>query len=255
MKTSDRLFQAYRACYQQAFIPIFTEDGRDPKMLVEACVAAGMNVVEYTQRRRDAPQMIPWILENYPQLYVLAGSTIDDDCLVRKGRARFPQLLTLQELAELGVDGFVSMIGWNLESIRRYASTHMVMPTAMTVGEAFTQLSAGAHFLKLQGTDLGLAKRCRQAAAFEMCPIMITGGMNLEQIPAGIAAGGVLIGSGFDLTIADAPAGVTAKEVAEVMKAYVSATQTARAAQFPGIAGPEASPQDWLASLPHHHPF
>jgi len=64
----SRLFDAYRAFHEQGFIPIFTEDGFDSRMLIDACVAAGLKGIEYTLRKRDADTMIPeqW-LDSLPQ--------------------------------------------------------------------------------------------------------------------------------------------------------------------------------------------
>ena len=89
------------------------DDHFDSKTLVKACVAAGCAGIEYTLRRRDAHVMVPWIREHYPELFLLVGSTIDDDRIVTQMKKRHPQLLTLAEIDALGLDGFVSMIGWS----------------------------------------------------------------------------------------------------------------------------------------------
>ena len=167
MSNQQTVFEAYRAFHDQGFTPIFTEDGFDSKLLVEGCVAAGLTSIEYTLRRRDAAQMIPWIRQHYPELRVFAGSTLDDDCLVHLAKPKHPQLRTLDELADMGVAGFISATGWRMENIRRYSETHVVAPTAMTITEAMQQLGAGAHFIKMQGSDLGLVSRCRQANTFD----------------------------------------------------------------------------------------
>ena len=39
----SRLFEAYRAIHEQAFMPIFTENGTDSRQLVEACVDEGIS--------------------------------------------------------------------------------------------------------------------------------------------------------------------------------------------------------------------
>ena len=83
------------------------------------------------------------------------------------------------------------MTGWSEESIRRYRRNRLVIPSAFTVNEAFFQIKAGAHLANLLGPDLGLVARCRMPAAFGYCPIMVTGGMTPEPIPAAIEAGAV----------------------------------------------------------------
>ena len=86
-------------------MPIFVNNGFDSKMLVEAGIEAGCRAIEYTLRRGDAHRMIPWIRENYPDLYLLVGSTLEDARIVRKMREKHPQLLTVEELARYSVDG------------------------------------------------------------------------------------------------------------------------------------------------------
>ncbi|MCL5103191.1 MAG: bifunctional 4-hydroxy-2-oxoglutarate aldolase/2-dehydro-3-deoxy-phosphogluconate aldolase [Armatimonadetes bacterium] len=251
----SRLFDAYRAFHEQGFIPIFVGSGLDSKMLVEACIKAGMKGIEYTLRRPDAHEMIPWIRENYPDLFLLAGSTLDDDNILARAKKKYPQLLTIAELDAMGVDGFVSMIGWSLESIKKYSSTRIIAPTAMTVTEAFQQMGAGAHLVKMLGSDIPLIKRCRADAAFGYCPILVTGGQTPERIPETIAAGAVLVGSGFDLILNGMSPNVSCEEVANVLRMHLDVTNEARAKYWPDMAGVGSDREAWLNSLPHYHPF
>lgn len=264
MKTQDtrghallrpRVLGAYRAFHEQGFVPIFTDDGLDSKMLVEAAVEAGCRVLEYTLRRRDADRMIPWIRENFPDVYLLAGSTLDDDAIVEKQRRLFPQLRTVAELAEMGVDGFVSMIGWREEKIRAYAPAHLVIPCAMTLTEAFQAMGAGAHFVKLNGPDLSLVKTCRAEATHGFCPVFVTGGIFRERIPETFAAGAIAVGTGVDLLLKNETNGVSQARVVETLKSYLEVTRSARQKAWPMLAGPEADEKRWLESLPHYHPF
>jgi len=252
----SRLFETYRAAHEQGFIPIFVDDDSDSKMLLDACLEAGMKVIEYTLRRRDAHRMIPWIRENYPDLYLLAGSTLDSEQIVRRMRRKHPQLLTIAELDAMGVDGFVSMIGWSEASIRRYSSRRVVIPTAATVNEAFFQVDAGAHFVKLAGPGLDLVRRCRMAAAFDYCPIMLTGGITASRIPAAVAAGAVLVAAGFDVIAPEAGSGSGSAEIARSLRRYLDVTRTVREKTWPEmVRNIGAARQDWLDSLPHYHPF
>ena len=252
----SRLFDAYRAVHEQAFMPIFVADDFDSKMLVESCIEAGCTGIEYTLRRRDAHKMIPWIRETYPDLYLLVGSTLDDDRILEKQRRKHPQLVPISELDAMGVDGFVSMIGWHEESIREYCNRRLIMPTAMTVNEAFFQIGAGAHFAKLFGGDLAFVKRCRGAAAFGYCPIIVTGGVTTERMDEVMGAGAVLAATGFDLTLKGESADVDPKHVIEVTRAYLDAAQAAQRKAFPDLAAAAgAEPEAWLDALPHFHPF
>lgn len=255
-KPKGRLFNAYRCMHEQGFVPIFVENGPDPKMLIEACIQADIRCIEYTLRCPDADKMIPWIRQNYPDLYLLVGSTLDNDDIIRKAKVRHPQLLTLSELAEMGVDGFVSMVGWKLENIEKYSSTHIVCPCAETVREAFLQLGAGSHFIKVLGPSLEFVKNCRKGPTFGACPIMITSGMNLEKIDAAVAAGAVIIGTGFDLLLNNQFSNISCRQVTDILKQYCQTVKESRAKYFPEMG--EAIGRDaetWLNSLPHIHPF
>lgn len=252
----NRLFETYRAVHEQAFIPLFVRDDRDSHLLIEACVEAGCRVIEYTQRRSDAHTMIPWIRRRFPQLHILVGSTLDDDGIVRQARRRHPQLRTLPELADMGVDGFVSLVGWKPESIQKYAAGHLVIPAAMTVNEAYQQFAAGAHFIKLFGPDVNLARLCRNPATFEFCPVFITGGMTPERIPDAVAAGVVAVGSGFDLMLRDMTGPDSAANIAEVIRHYIEVTRAAKHKTWPSLAAAEGQDRRvWLDALPHNHPF
>jgi 2-keto-3-deoxy-6-phosphogluconate aldolase len=251
-KKSGRLFDAYRAVHQQGFLPIFTQTDHDSRVLVEACVAAGCRAIEYTLRRRDADRMIPWIRKNYPDLTLLVGSTLDDDAILKKVKPKNPQLRTIAELADMGVHGFVSMIGWREENIRKYAPTHLVLPCAMTLTEAFRQVGAGAQFIKINGPELGVVRTCRAAATFEFCPIFVTGGMVGGNITAAIEAGAVLVGAGFDLMLKGGGP-LTVASAADALKREMETVRIAREKVFPALA--KAGEQSWSDSLPHVHPF
>jgi len=252
----SRFFEAYRAFHEQGFIPIFVRDEFDSKAELEACLEAGCKGVEYTLRRSDVREMIPWIRKNHPEVYLLVGSTIEDERIVRQMRRRHPQLMTIEEAADLGVDGFVSMLGWRLETIHRYAATHIVIPTATTTRDAVLQVGAGASFVKVLGPELDVVKRLRAPAAFDYCPIMVTGGMTPERIALAIEAGAAVAGAGFDVLLKGKDAHASASEMAEAVRRSLQAVRDAREKHFPElVAAVGADRRTWLDALPHYHPF
>ena len=251
-----KLLEIYRAVHEQAFIPIFVDDDFDSRLLLDACVAAGTRCIEYTLRRRDANQMIPWIRENYPDLILLVGSTIDDDSIIAKQRRHHPQLVTISELDAMDVHGFVSMLGWHEENIREFSQRRIIVPTAMTSNEAFFQVGAGAHFVKLLGNDMDLVRLCRAAPTFEYCPIFVTGGVTENRISEVITAGAVLTASGFDVILKGQSENVTAPRISAILERYIAAAKKAREEYWPQlqqVGG--AADQAWLDALPHYHPF
>jgi 2-keto-3-deoxy-6-phosphogluconate aldolase len=252
----DRLHSVYRRIYEQGFLPIFTQNDYDSKALVEACVLAGCRGIEYTLRRRDAHIMIPWIREHYPDLCLLIGSTLDSESLVQQARTRHPQLLTMKELGSIGVDGFVSMVGFRPETLNRYSSTHLMIAPVSTMYEAYCAIEAGAHFVKVAGTQLELVKYLRGDATFGFCPIMVTGGMTMDRIPTAVEAGAVLIGSGFELLLQGLPVDSSARQAANALAPFLDATHKARDKKWPALAkARDGDFNTWLAALPHHHPF
>ena len=253
----SELLKHYRRVHEQGFMPIFVEDGRNAKIEVEACVAAGMKAIEFTLRHHDSHKMIPWIRKNYPELTLLIGSTIADDKIVNQlRRGNSPQLLTIAELADLDVHGFVSLLCWPEEMIEKYCKTHLVFPCAATHTEAFMQIRAGAHMAKVIGRNLDVLKMCRLGASHNYCPVFVTGGQNRQQIPETIAAGAICVAAGFDDSIKDMGQEIQAGEVAKRMSDYLEVTRRARAATFPEYTAKINAPdREWLDSLPHYHPF
>ena len=251
-----RIHQAYRAIHQQSFIPIFTEDGLDPHLLLEACLLAGCKGIEYTLRRRDADRMIPWIREQYPDLYLLVGSTLDNDGMIHQARQRYPQLMTLTEMAELGVDGFVTMVGFHEETIHRFGPKHLLYSSVMTLPEAYRAVAAGVHFCKMFGPGADLVKLCRGAGGFGFCPVMVTGGVTLDRVTPLITAGAVVLGSGFELILRGQSDIGSPKVIASILRQYIETAQEAQQLSWPVLAENMSADMDtWLSILPHHHPF
>jgi 2-keto-3-deoxy-6-phosphogluconate aldolase len=251
------VFDVYRTMHTQGFVPIFVEDDRDTRILVEGCVEAGLKVIEYTLRRPDCRESIPWILKEFPDLYAVVGSTIDHDGMVRNLRRRYPQLMTLQEIADLGAHGFVSLVAWTEASIRKWSPTHIVCPQAQNMNEAFLHVAAGAHFSKMLGPELDTVKRARSAPTFDFCPVIATGGLTRDRIPETIAAGAVMVAGGFDILLKDLDSSrLTVEQVRDVLSQCLEVTQTARDQAYPELMkNRSADRETWLASLPHYHPF
>jgi 2-keto-3-deoxy-6-phosphogluconate aldolase len=252
----SRVFDVYRALHEQAFLPIFCENTYNSKAEVEACAALGLKVIEYTLRCEDAREMIPWIRSNYPDLHVLVGSTLDDDKIVAAMRRRHPQLMTLDEIADLDVHGFVSRVGWRRETIERFSPTHLVVPAAMTVTEALLQTSWGSHFQKMDSQDSELLRRSRVESTFEFCPIVASGDLTLQRVPEVFHLGSMVAGCALDVALMGADTQITAEEITSILRTYWGASRRARAQHYPRLADTQHLPADeWLKILPHYHPF
>jgi len=255
MKTPS-LIAAYRAFHSQAFTPILVDDGRDARTEIAACAAGGLNVVEISIRRADVRDIIPWTRSNYPDMFIVGASTIDDDRIVYNMRRRHPHLPTVDELADLGVHGFASVMGWSRESVERFAPSHLVIPSAMTPNEALDQTRWGAHFQKFHGSLLDVVRRVRSVAAFDYCPVFVTGGMTTERIPAAFDAGAVVVAAGFDLTLTGRRPDMDEADIAKVLVEIHRVAREAQVSSYPELARVEtANDRDWLRALPHWHPF
>ena len=162
------IFKKYRRLIEQCWIPIFVKDDFDTETLLEGCRLAGVNVIEYTLRRSDAREALPTLRTAIPDAVVLMGSIIDSEMVVNERKRKFPQLMTIAELAPY-VDGFVSMLPFCENTLKKYGRTHICIAVAETCGEALRQISSGASFIKLLGPDLTLSKRMHATPTFNFC--------------------------------------------------------------------------------------
>jgi 2-keto-3-deoxy-6-phosphogluconate aldolase len=245
----------YREFYKQAFIPIFVNDGMDALLQAEACVRAGFRVIEFTQRRDDLLESLCRIKSDYPELYVLAGSAVDSSQLVQSQKRHFPHLLNFEEMVSAGIDGFVSMMKFSDRTISRYCRSHLLIPSASTVNEARDLLDAGAHFIKILGPELGLARQISSDPLFKFCPLFLTGGMNIERIAQAFESGAMVVASGFDLTLKGVD-DCSAEGICRVMKEYQKAALAARTRLYPALSDALYN-QDgdaWLDEVPHYVP-
>ncbi len=240
---------ALRRTLRQAFIPIFVSDGVDPILEVEACLEAGMQVIEFTLRRPDSRKMIPEIRKRYPELTLLIGSTMDSETMVARNKCRCPQLMTLQELEEAGADGFVSMLDFTPATLGKYHKTHLLIPTASTVAEAFRLAEGGAHCIKILGSYENTVKTVCSAPAFSFAPVFVTGGMTPETMPRFADYGAAFFAAGFDIMVKDRSAKPSVKAYAKAVSLFAKAASEARARRYPDL-DKALDRADWKKQLP-----
>lgn len=248
----DRLFKNYRKLIEQVWLPIFVADELDTDVLLEGCRLAELGVIEYTLRRTDAAKVIPTLKSRFPDTVILMGSTIDSDEIVNERKTRFPQLMTLSELAPY-VDGFVSMLPYSDETLTKYSKTHLCIPTAESGGEALRQMKSGAAFIKVLGPDLSLSKRLHALPTFNYCPTYITGGVTVERMEEVLSAGNILCASGFDVVLRGVNEPLTPKIVAKKLVEFTDAAKRARDKIYPELKDCEKLSDDELrAVLPNY---
>ena len=251
MKTE--IFAKYRKVYEQAWMPIFGQDDFDTEVLLEGCRLANLQVIEYTLRRLDANTVIPTLRERFPEAVIVAGSTIDDEAVIRQMQEKYPQLMTIAELMPY-VDGFVSMLPYSDATLEKYSATHLCIPTAQTGGEALRQMGKGAAFIKVLGPDFSFSKSLHAAPTFGYCPTYITGGVTRERMSEAFAAGNVLCAAGFDVVLkGENPETITPERVAELLRSFVKTAKAARAEVNPQLGNMEMlSDDEFLSVLPNY---
>ena len=252
----DKLFQNYRRIIEAPWFPIFVKDDYDTETLFEGCRLAGLRVIEYTQRREDAAEMIPRLREYFSDATLLVGSTLDSDRIVEGMKEKYGQLRTLAELAPY-VDGFVSMLPFSDETLARYTPTHLCIPAAETGGEALRQTDRGAALIKVLGPDFSFSKRLHAAPTFGYCPTYVTGGVTPERMAEVFAAGNLVCASGFDVVLKGiAPEELTAELVAERILCFTEAAKRERDRILPSLAEAEKlSNEELRAALPNYCPI
>lgn len=247
------IFAKYRKVYEQVWMPIFGQDEFDTELLLEGCRLAQLQVIEYTLRRPDVREVLPTLRQRFPDAVILVGSTIDDDGVVYQMKEKFPQLMTISEMASY-VDGFVSMLPFSDETLGRYGKSHLCIPTAQTGGEALRQVGKGAAFIKVLGPDFSFSKSLHAVPTFGYCPTYITGGVTCERMAEAFAAGNVLCAAGFDVVLkGENPATITPERVAERIREFVNTAKAARAAVNPQLQHIETlSDGEFVAALPNY---
>ena len=100
-------------------MPIFVNDSFDAVQLAEACVAAGANTIEITCRRENVTDEIKRIRKTFPDLTIMVGSIVDEGPMLNFLKTRRPDMPSLDELSQLDVDGFVSMMPISLKTIEK----------------------------------------------------------------------------------------------------------------------------------------
>lgn len=204
---SNTLRSKYRRVIEQGFMPICVGDRFDIHLLAEATLQAGGKAIEITCRRRAALKEIESVKRKYTDLLVAAGSVVDDGVLLQHLQRRQPEMPSIQQLLDAGVDGIVSALPLQLDTIARLSRTHLVIPGVETLTEAVQAIEHGAHMAKLFTADLtGAADRVRRltcAATHGLVPFFVTGGITESKIREYLHAGVTMLGSGWDILLGD----------------------------------------------------
>ncbi len=257
----NTLADRYCKLHQQGFVPIFVSDHFDAVQLAEACVAAGASAIEITCRRQGVTDEIRRLRKAFPDIILMVGSIMDDGPMLDFLKRRRPDMPSIAELVDLGVDGLVSMMPLSPGTIARYASTHLVIPGVESLSEAITAIESGAHFAKFfSTTGLGEHKRvalATSAATHGLPPIFVTGGVTLDKIESYVAARVALLGSGWDVLLGEYYAKAQDEpridRLASALARFLNEMSIARKKHNAIAIGTATA--DYLSTLSHYHPF
>jgi len=254
------LKDTYVRIHRQGFMPIFVRDELDAVKLAGACREAGISAIEITCRRDGVLDEVAAVKRAYPDMIVLAGSTVDDPEIVAFIKSKKPGMPSLDELAAAGADGFVAQLPFKRETFEKYAATHILAPGVTTIKEAYDMLQMGAHFTKFCYLTKDDLKKVNGDPVHGIFPLFIVGGVTLDKIEGYIQAGAAMVAAGWDVILgadyAAARKNPDYRLASERVAHFADAVRAARSQFFPGMFPAEpASADDYLKSLPHYHPF
>lgn len=174
---------------QLAVVPIIrTPDKPSALAAVEAVLAGGLDCIEITMTVANAVKAIEAVADRYGDRVLLGAGTVLD-----------PETARICMLA--GAQFFVtpSLNLRTIEMAKRYSKP--IFPGALTPTEILTAWEAGADGIKVFPCNaLGGPKYIKAVKApFPQVELIPTGGVNLETLPAFLAAGSAAVGVGSEL--------------------------------------------------------
>lgn len=246
---------ALAAIIRQGFVPIFVHDPLDSRHLAESAVAAGCRVLEYSCRRPDAREMIPWIKRAFPHVTVLAATLVDSPRVSAHLQRTVPGFLSVDEAVDLGADGLVSFLQFRESTYAKYAGSKVMVAGVGSPNEAFAQLELGADLIKVTvGTTSGSDLVTKSTVPTHGCvPYFVSGGLTSDRVEFFIKAGVVATAAGFDLLLGDARSSgpELAARVHAALGRMMASVQAAREAHQPRLAAAiQSGSLDLLAAGP-----
>ncbi|CAM3269870.1 bifunctional 2-keto-4-hydroxyglutarate aldolase/2-keto-3-deoxy-6-phosphogluconate aldolase [Lactiplantibacillus plajomi] len=162
----------------------------EAKKTAEACIAGGIKTVELTFTAPHADQIISELVikyQNTPAVIVGAGTVLD---------------ATTARIAILAGAQFIVGPSFNVE-VAKLCNLYAVpyMPGCMTLTDVQTALTYGADVVKLfPGSVVGQGMVTAIHGPFPQANLMITGGVDLENMQDWFAMGASVLGIGGHLT-------------------------------------------------------
>ncbi|MCT8975919.1 bifunctional 2-keto-4-hydroxyglutarate aldolase/2-keto-3-deoxy-6-phosphogluconate aldolase [Clostridium sp. CX1] len=155
--------------------------------IIKAAIHGGIKIVEVTYTNKDASEIIKGLVNKYADVVIGAGSVLNVD--------------TAREAIEAGAQ---FIVGPNFHSsINKYCQDKRIdyVPGCFTPTEVVNALSEGVELIKLfPGEVLGPKYIKAIKAPIKNVRVMVTGGVNLENIEEWLNSGADALGIGSILT-------------------------------------------------------
>ena len=177
----------HRVCEQRVFAIVRTETAEQAQVIGEAVLAGGLRALEITLTFPGALSVIAALRRDHPDAVVGAGTVLDASA------------------AFAAIDaGAQFVVAPNLDAgVVRAAHRHgrPVIPGVGSVTELIAALDAGADAVKVfPASTFGPTWIQEVRAPLPTAPLIPTGGIGIDQIPAYLMAGAVACGVGSALT-------------------------------------------------------
>ncbi len=239
----------------QGFVPIFVNDERDVRKLVEAVIGSGCDVLEYSCRRADAREMIPWIKREFPHVSVLAATLVDSPSLERFLSDRGEPFLTIEAAVGLGADALVSFTRFRPSTYERYGSDLVIIPGIHSANEALEQLDLGADLLKTSVLTVTGKEFISTVAipTHRALPLFVSGGVTTSNVGTFVQEGIAVAAAGFDVLLPDRSMGNDdlPRAGAAAIRTMLDSIRSARLRHQPALAAAIAEHRtDVMAFVP-----
>jgi len=168
---------------------IRTDSADKAKLIIEALVKGGINILEVTMTIPDAARLIAELTGEYKEAAIIGAGTVLD-------------VQTAKKCVEAGAKFIVSPL-LDLETVSFCnQSKIVVMPGALTPTEIYAAWRAGADAVKIfpVSTAGGASYVKAVKTVFPHVEIVPTGGVSLESAIDYINAGAFAVGMGSELT-------------------------------------------------------
>jgi 2-dehydro-3-deoxyphosphogluconate aldolase / (4S)-4-hydroxy-2-oxoglutarate aldolase len=186
--------ESVEALCESGLIAVLRADSADIAVRVaETLVAAGISVVEVTFTVPDAPGAIAALSRRLGRRVVLGAGTVTDAAAAKRALAAGAEFLVTPCLVP------------EVTAVARAAGVAL-LSGALTPTEVFTAFQSGADLVKVFPVESvgGPAYLRALRGPFPTIPLVPTGGVTLESVPAYFSAGAAAIGVGSELTPRDA---------------------------------------------------